>query len=95
MEEAAKAVLKSKYYSTADQVENCIQAVQVRRWRLKIAGWDVCRENAARLLKEEMSQCGRSTSQFEETGWWTQVAASRQVLGETPQSKLDVDVDSE
>lgn len=54
--DAAKAVLGAKYYSTADQVENCIKPY---KYEIEIEDreWLTSRENAVKLLKEEMRQC--------------------------------------
>lgn len=54
--EAAKTVLGAKYYSTADQVENCIKPY---KYEIEIEDreWLSSRENALKLLKEEIRQC--------------------------------------
>ncbi|EAZ63527.2 mitochondrial dynamin-like GTPase [Scheffersomyces stipitis CBS 6054] len=54
--EAAKTVLGAKYYSTADQVENCIKPY---KYEIEIEDreWQASKENSVRLLKEEIRQC--------------------------------------
>lgn len=54
--EAAKSVLSAKYYSTADQVENCIKPY---KYEIEIEDreWLSSKENAVNLLKEEIRQC--------------------------------------
>ncbi|KAI3403181.2 MGM1 [Candida oxycetoniae] len=54
--DAAKTVLSSKYYSTADQVENCIKPYKYEI-ELEDREWQASKENAVNLLKEEMRQC--------------------------------------
>lgn len=54
--DAAKAVLSAKYYSTADQVENCIKPYKYEI-ELEDREWQTSRDNAVALLKEEMRQC--------------------------------------
>lgn len=56
VEDAAKAVLKSKYYFTADQVENCIKPYKYEV-EIEDREWVSSKENAVELLKEEMRQC--------------------------------------
>ncbi|EMG45925.1 Protein MGM1, mitochondrial, partial [Candida maltosa Xu316] len=54
--DAAKTVLSNKYYSTADQVENCIKPYKYEI-ELEDREWQTSKENAVSLLKEEMRQC--------------------------------------
>lgn len=56
VEDAAKAVLKSKYYSTADQVENCIKPYKYEV-EIEDREWNSSKESAVSLLKEELRQC--------------------------------------
>lgn len=56
VEDAAKAVLKSKYYSTADQVENCIKPYKYEV-EIEDREWAASKDAAVSLLKEEMRQC--------------------------------------
>ncbi|CAI5759378.1 unnamed protein product [Candida verbasci] len=56
VKEAAKNVLSTKYYSTADQVENCIKPYKYEI-ELEDREWATSKENAVNLLKEEMRQC--------------------------------------
>lgn len=56
VEDAAKAVLKAKYYSTADQVENCIKPYKYEV-EIEDREWLQSKDFAVDLLKEEMRQC--------------------------------------
>lgn len=53
---AAQAVLGAKYYSTADQVENCIKPFKYEI-ELEDREWTSSKDNAVNLLKEEIRQC--------------------------------------
>ncbi|CAK7893914.1 dynamin-like GTPase Mgm1p, mitochondrial [[Candida] anglica] len=54
--DAAKSVLGAKFYSTADQVENCIKPY---KYEIEIEDreWATSKDNAVQLLREEMRQC--------------------------------------
>ncbi|RLV96301.1 Dynamin-like GTPase MGM1 mitochondrial [Spathaspora sp. JA1] len=56
VKEAAKNVLGAKYYSTADQVENCIKPY---KYEIEVEDreWQTSKENAVVLLREEIKQC--------------------------------------
>lgn len=56
VEDAAKSVLKSKYFSTADQVENCIKPYKYEV-EIEDREWNSSKEAAVDLLKEELRQC--------------------------------------
>ncbi|EGW35394.1 mitochondrial dynamin-like GTPase [Spathaspora passalidarum NRRL Y-27907] len=56
VKEAAKNVLGAKYYSTADQVENCIKPYKYEI-ELEDREWQTSKENAVNLLREEIKQC--------------------------------------
>lgn len=49
-------VLNTKYYTTADQVENCIKPFKYEI-DLEERDWIISREHAIKLLKEESKQC--------------------------------------
>ncbi|SCV03227.1 LAMI_0H06458g1_1 [Lachancea mirantina] len=49
-------VLNSKYYATADQVENCIKPFKYEI-DLEDRDWTVAHEHSVRLIKEELRQC--------------------------------------
>lgn len=49
-------VLNSKYYSTADQVENCIKPFKYEI-DLEDRDWSIAKENSILLMKEELRQC--------------------------------------
>lgn len=61
VEDAAKSVLKSKYYFTADQVENCIKPYKYEV-ELEDREWSASKESAVNLLREEMRQCDLAQS---------------------------------
>lgn len=56
IKEVANQVLGSKYYSTADQVENCIKPF---KYEIEIEDreWSSSRENSIKLMKEEIKNC--------------------------------------
>ncbi|KAK6464186.1 P-loop containing nucleoside triphosphate hydrolase protein [Scheffersomyces coipomensis] len=56
VKDAAKSVLGTKFFSTADQVENCIKPY---KYEIEIEDreWQSSKDNAVTLLKEEMRQC--------------------------------------
>ncbi|KAG7195016.1 dynamin-like GTPase mgm1 [Scheffersomyces spartinae] len=56
VKEAAQSVLAGKYYSTADQVENCIKPF---KYEIEIEDreWAASKEDTTLLLKEEIRQC--------------------------------------
>lgn len=56
VKDAAKTVLGSKYYSSADQVENCIKPYKYEI-EIEDRDWISSKDNAVRLLKEEINQC--------------------------------------
>ncbi|CAI4784203.1 BAI_1a_G0050550.mRNA.1.CDS.1 [Saccharomyces cerevisiae] len=49
-------VLNSKYYSTADQVENCIKPFKYEI-DLEERDWSLARQHSINLIKEELRQC--------------------------------------
>lgn len=56
VDDAAKSVLKGKYFSTADQVENCIKPYKYEV-EIEDREWAASKDNAVTLLKEELNQC--------------------------------------
>lgn len=56
VKDAAKSVLSTKYFSTVDQVENCIKPYKYEI-ELEDKEWAVSKENAENLLKQEIKQC--------------------------------------
>ncbi|ANZ78033.1 BA75_05054T0 [Komagataella pastoris] len=54
--DAAEEVLNSRYYSTADQVENCIKPFKFEI-ELENSEWKQSREHIIRLLNEELRSC--------------------------------------
>ncbi|UCS23134.1 uncharacterized protein HLK63_L12485 [Nakaseomyces glabratus] len=57
----AITVLNSKYYSTADQVENCIKPFKYEI-DLDERDWSLAKKHSTQLIKEELRQC---TERFE------------------------------
>ena len=49
-------VLNSKFYSTADQVENCIKPFKYEIY-LEDRDWSMAKDHSVRLIKEELRQC--------------------------------------
>ncbi|KAK6203431.1 protein MGM1, mitochondrial precursor [Scheffersomyces amazonensis] len=56
VKDAAKSVLGGKFFSTADQVENCIKPYKYEI-ELEDREWQTSKDNAVSLLKEEIRQC--------------------------------------
>lgn len=54
--DTAMNVLNSKYYSTADQVENCIKPFKYEI-DLEDRDWELAQQQSIKLLKEELRQC--------------------------------------
>lgn len=63
VEDAAKSVLKAKYYFTADQVENCIKPFKYEV-ELEDREWVTSKESSVNLLREEMRQCDLAQGQL-------------------------------
>lgn len=63
VEDTAKSVLQSKYFFTADQVENCIKPYKYEV-ELEDREWATSKENAVNLLREEMRQCDLAQGQL-------------------------------
>lgn len=83
-------VLNSKYYATADQVENCIKPFKYEI-DLDSRDWNIAREHSISLMKEEVRQCndrfqsiknavgGRKLQQV--MGYLQQDATKKETLG--------------
>lgn len=93
VEDAAKAVLKSKYYSTADQVENCIKPYKYEV-EIEDREWDLSRENAALLLKEEMTQCDAAAGALKKEVGGRKLQQVVKYLEKLKNQRVDVDVNS-
>ncbi|ODQ67408.1 hypothetical protein NADFUDRAFT_69219 [Nadsonia fulvescens var. elongata DSM 6958] len=54
--DAASSILNNRFYSTADQVENCIKPY---KYEIDVEDreWEISREHSYKLLKEELRQC--------------------------------------
>lgn len=59
-------VLNSKYYTTADQVENCIKPLKYEV-DLEDRDWDFAHERANKLVKEELRQCNERFDKIKNT----------------------------
>lgn len=56
---SAMSVLNSRFYSTADQVENCIKPYKYEI-DLEDREWTIAKEHSLRLLSEEVKQCSQA-----------------------------------
>lgn len=56
IQEASNAILNERFYSTSDQVENCIKPY---KFEIEVDGreWAQSRENSQQLLREELKAC--------------------------------------
>ena len=54
--EAASSILNERFYSTSDQVENCIKPYKFEI-EVEDGEWSKGRENAAKVLKDELKAC--------------------------------------
>ncbi|KAH0553465.1 hypothetical protein GP486_006467, partial [Trichoglossum hirsutum] len=63
--DAAAGILNDRFYSTSDQVENCIKPY---KYEIEVDGseWAKGRENVAKVLKEELKACDAAIRQVEE-----------------------------
>lgn len=63
IQEAANQILNERFYSTSDQVENCIKPY---KFEIDIDDreWQTSKENAAKLLKEELKICEDSMKEL-------------------------------
>ncbi|TPX06941.1 uncharacterized protein E0L32_011165 [Thyridium curvatum] len=63
--EAASSILNDRYYSTSDQVENCIKPFKFDI-DLEEREWNAGRENVANVLKNELAACQNATKHLED-----------------------------
>lgn len=56
VKDSAKLVLSNKYYSTADQVENCIKPFKYEI-EIEDSEWAISKDNAINLMKQEIKNC--------------------------------------
>ena len=63
--EAASQILNERFYSTSDQVENCIKPF---KYEIEVDDneWAKARENTGRTLKVELQACEAAQKQFED-----------------------------
>ncbi|CAN6602527.1 dynamin-like GTPase Mgm1p, mitochondrial [Trichomonascus vanleenenianus] len=64
--EATDSILNVRYYSTADQVENCIKPYKYEV-EVEDREWATSRDHAYNLLKEELRQCDDSYNSLRRT----------------------------
>lgn len=66
IQEATNAILNERFYSTSDQVENCIKPF---KFEIEVDDreWAQSRENAQRLLKEELKACEEALKNMKTT----------------------------
>lgn len=64
--EAASGILNMKFYSAADQVENCIKPYKYEV-DVEDREWTKSREHAYNLLKEELRQCDNAYNQMKKS----------------------------
>ena len=63
--EAASGILDDRFYSTSDQVENCIKPYKFEI-EVENGEWGKGRENAAKILKDELKACEAASKNIEE-----------------------------
>ncbi|CAK7206959.1 mitochondrial dynamin GTPase Msp1 [Sporothrix eucalyptigena] len=64
--EAASSILNDRFYSTSDQVENCIKPYKFEI-ELEPREWDAGREHSAGVLKDELAACQDALKRLEGT----------------------------
>ena len=64
--EAASSILNDRFYSTSDQVENCIKPYKFEI-ELEPREWDAGRDHAAVVLKDELAACQDALKRLEGT----------------------------
>ncbi|RDW88553.1 hypothetical protein BP6252_00585 [Coleophoma cylindrospora] len=64
--EAASGILNERYYSTSDQVENCIKPYKFEI-DMEDGEWSKGRENVAGVLKNELQACEAAVKNVEDT----------------------------
>lgn len=62
--EAASSILNDRFYSTSDQVENCIKPYKFEI-ELEPREWDAGRDHSAGVLKDELSACQDALKKLE------------------------------
>ncbi|CAK7263097.1 mitochondrial dynamin GTPase Msp1 [Sporothrix epigloea] len=62
--EAASSILNDRFYSTSDQVENCIKPYKFEI-ELEPREWDAGRDHAAVVLKDELAACQQALKRLE------------------------------
>lgn len=63
--DASSSILNDRFYSTSDQVENCIKPF---KFEIEVEGneWNKGRENVGRVLKNELKACEAAQRQLED-----------------------------
>lgn len=62
--EAASSILNDRFYSTSDQVENCIKPYKFEI-ELEQREWDAGRDHSAGVLKDELTACQEALKKLE------------------------------
>ncbi|KAK2813411.1 hypothetical protein FQN50_000727 [Emmonsiellopsis sp. PD_5] len=65
IEDATTTILNDRFFSTSDQVENCIKPY---KFEIEVDDpeWSKGRENISNVLKEELKQCGQALKHVED-----------------------------
>ncbi|KAK2790587.1 dynamin-like GTPase mgm1 [Emmonsiellopsis sp. PD_33] len=65
IEDATATILNDRFFSTSDQVENCIKPY---KFEIEVDDpeWSKGRENISNVLKEELKQCGQALKHVED-----------------------------
>ena len=63
--DACNSILNDRFFSTSDQVENCIKPYKYEI-EVEDAEWSKGRENVSKVLKEELRACESATKHMEE-----------------------------
>ncbi|AMD22724.1 HHL046Wp [Eremothecium sinecaudum] len=79
-------VLNAKYYSTADQVENCIKPYKYEI-DLEDRDWSIAREHSVSLMKEELRQCDERFNMIKNTVGTRKLQQVMQYLKTDPSRK--------
>ena len=64
--EASSSILNERFYTTSDQVENCIKPFKFEI-EVEDREWSKARESAAKVLRNELKSCETATKQLEDS----------------------------
>ncbi|ODV95064.1 hypothetical protein PACTADRAFT_3947 [Pachysolen tannophilus NRRL Y-2460] len=88
VKESAQSVLNGKFFSTADQVENCIKPYKYEI-ELEDREWALSREHSIMLLKEELRQCTETYNELKKQVGGRKLSQLVSYLEEQNNSKQD------